>query len=272
MQEMRNRKNPARRAGADPRNFKRDGPKPKIGVYGMHDGKMFPCTKVKIHLDIKKPNANITIDYTFRATFRDGELYFPISELGNIGSFKWILNGEQPVGMMEQAPIDGSEPMRYSLQQCDNPPTDVESIYYYYHKGESLKDMEDGQKLKFRIQYSSRIMKEAKGKYCWLLPLNILPRPPDEFTIDCQMTKPIKKIDTPNMKNHFLVTYNYKGEARNKASVIVVEPETIQLEHELFIVTIELGKAIKPQCADPVSLLVFFSFIGLIVFCSVFQK
>lgn len=89
------------------------------------------------------------------------------------------------------------------------------------------------------------------------------PRLPDAFSARFQMPENIRRIFSVNRSHGvFPVLQGKRADLR-----IDIDPDhPMKLEDYVYILKVELGEAITPQCADPVAVLILVTAIGMMVF------
>ena len=108
-------------------------------------------------------------------------------------------------------------------------------------------------------------VKDKDDKPTYIFPYTSVPKPPSAFAFKVRAKQTLRAITTPNRGTPI---YPF---IRGKTADVVVEAggkTPMRTEDYLFIIHVELGAPIVPQCADPVSLLILVSAIGAFVFFS----
>jgi hypothetical protein len=282
----RNKKNAGRNSNRSP-HVKN----PKVGIYPTHGDseESFPCLKCTVAIEVFPQKVNYLIESHFTALYPVFDVFFPVSECGNVSEFASYVNGVHLKGDLyrekdgryllstdpgfddedgkgdeeEVVPPKKVAPKLTKGKPERKPPV----IYYYYVKGASRqispdKEIKRGTRLEMKVAVKTvGFLREKVLNVPF--PLVTCPRSPDEFSYKIDMVENIRRISSPN-KSHAILPYvNGKSATVN----LDVGPQArIRMDDYMFVLQVELGEPITPQCADPISLLVLITAIAGMVF------
>ena len=152
-----------------------------------------------------------------------------------------------------------------SIREKDEPPPPV---YYFLVRdaGKYLTQHPDGVKRGTRLEmvFEVKVKGFLKGNICSVpFPLSCCPKSPDTFAYKIEMKDNIRRVSSPN-RSHPIFPYVTGKKA--EVTLDITPDRKIRLEDYIFVLQVELGEPITPQCADPVALLVLASAIGGMLF------
>jgi hypothetical protein len=126
---------------------------------------------------------------------------------------------------------------------------------------------EEGAPVGERVELSvtvttTAICREPNTIYTVAFPLTVLPLPPTSFRWKFNMSRLIRQIGVLNRG------YPLQPFLNNKRCefAIDVSRKPVRVEDYLFVVDVELGEPIIPECVDPVSALVIVSVVFMTIF------
>jgi hypothetical protein len=190
-------------------------------------------------------NAVTELEYTFQNTFREAELYFPISELAGISSFVITYNGEDITGiLLPEYPEKHCMPARVTLPPQgvpDHPEKAAPHILYHFFKGGALTDLDVGASSVLRVKFGYPLPSNTGDNFLCILPLSIFPKAPDCVILSASMSRRITRITSANLDNANDMRVLLDGKS---ASCILHNPEeSIQLEDDHFLLEIDLRES-----------------------------
>ena len=121
-----------------------------------------------------------------------------------------------------------------------------------------------GKKLRLVVEVTVANTEKEKNKLIQVgFPLSVTPRSPDVFRVLCTMDTSIRRIFSTN-RSHAIHPYVQGKKAEVVLSISKENP--IRLGDYVFVIVVELGVPVVPECADPVALLVLVTSVGMLVF------
>eukprot|EP00760_Papus_ankaliazontas_P018580 PhM_4_TR1754/c0_g1_i1/m.98444 len=262
----RRRKEAPKQSSSESRPSQRKGNYPynaplKVGIFvsDTQDGKPLETSSVDVGVCMARTSTSVRIAYKMLpprsaadwASVRDSAaLWFPLSECGHVEKFSVRL-------------LCGSEDVAGEILQDATLSRD--SIVYYYVVRDIGKHFAKNGIVGWEVRYTVKNVTNKKGEVCFALPLSVLPKSPARLHMDVHMDEPIRHVRCPNRPNSTMALLD-----GNKAAVSFPGVEDgsapLVLSQYLLVVQVELGEPIVPQCADPITILILVSAIGLFIF------
>jgi hypothetical protein len=267
--------------------------KPRVGLYGAHNDEPLNCTAVEVYVEAAHDKSDFTITCTYVLDHTAADLYFPLSEFGRIIKARMLVQGKELEGGMYRRGADdgslfpsgspdfkdpnGPDAARAGAGDDDDDgggrgAAGPSSIYYFVARdvGAQLAGTTGGKFAKrdvvrLVVEVSASNVRDPKEHTKWsiMFPFTAVPRAPQAFQYRVVMQQSIRTVFTPNRSAN-LVPF-IRGR-RAEVAVNVTPEQPMRTEDYLFILQVQLGEPIVPQCADPVSLVVLVSAVGLMIF------
>ena len=262
---------------------------PKCGLYvTSRPDVALPCHQCAVEVALTGKQCVYSITMSYSVTDPDVDLYFPVSECGNVSSISCRLNGRELHGVVLRSyrgELYSSTCPQFSMEEDGEPlidKTDTEpttarkampnkklpKVYQYFAKAVKLqlagglpRDSKANLFIEVRTEAIPSTHKERVTTVPF--PLTVVSKAPDEFRYKIEMPETIRRCFSPNRSSGLYPFIN-----GTKAEIVVdVSPTSpIHMEDYLFLLQVELGEPIVPQCADPVAILVLVTAVGLVVF------
>lgn len=278
---------------------------PKVGFYPPRgdSNEAFPCTLCAVDVEVKHVNVTFNLRMQFNVMYDSFDFFFPISECGNVADFKCSVQGLAVRGELVRdlngkllgpndegfdepgaesnplaaaavaaegkaaSPKPAPKPAAGSSKGAHKPDNPPPPVYYYYvrlisSQLEKHLAIKRGTKLDVRLTVKTEGF--IKGAVCNIpFPLSTLPRTPDEFKYVIEMNESIRRIASPN-KSH--PVFPYINGKKADLTVPITAENRMRLEDYMYVLQIELGEPIVPQCADPVTLFILVTTVAAMVF------
>ncbi|KAJ9469410.1 hypothetical protein DIPPA_31991 [Diplonema papillatum] len=267
------------------------------GMYTL-EGDQLPCKFTTAHVRIRHSTAVVELTYRYACDTSSAEYYFPMSEVGNLKSLnvQWKQGAATAemrtmTGTLYEQRSDGeTRPWTKENEAADSDgesetqsllgsmfsskpkpktvPLSERTNYYFFGTSPELMDLVPGKDVVVKVSYvvacaTERQQMEERDLVVFVMPLTVFSHPPDRFEVVIEARDFIRRV-RPQIHAHRIWT-DITG---RKATVRLHEGFALPLEDEYFTLNIELGEPIEPRCADPVALLIFATFIGLMLWFS----
>ena len=240
------------------------------------------CTRVDVQVAIEEKIAQTTIRCSYVCkTALTVDVFIPVSEFGRVDDYEVLLDGK-PIpgtvcrwdlgdGRREWLPPSDS---RYNVASGKSESPDGKRIPVLYsfiardvaiaaRPGKATRTANIAVQLTVKV--TSAVVADSDGLLCYALPSTCCPRVPSALSFKVRNTETIRAISTPNKRQriHPMI--------RGKRAEVHVDTEAGResfMAEYLLILQIEIGAPIRPECADPVALLILATAMGAMLFFS----
>ena len=224
---------------------------------------------------------------------RHFNFYFPISDCGQVDKLRVVVNEKPLVGEMMRRSRRKSSRLISSNDRADFLNTDSDeneeeiqrrssaaklgkpvakrepTVFYFCLPKCSVAIFGEtgaapGSKIIVDVEVTTNtVERRANEIYNVIFPFTCVPRPPTSFRCQFFMKKTIRRVVSPN-KSHDINPYLND----EKAEVIldIADGAQMNVSDFLFILQVELGEPIQPECIDPMTLFALVTAVGAFVF------
>lgn len=191
------------------------------------------------------------------------DLVIPVSDFGRVSSITVTLNGAELVGAIwRRGPTnDIWFPVGHAEYRATDPENSTPAIFAFRVLNVATAI---GRANRLVVKVQSAVVRN-EVTYDFALPYVCCPRAPQSVRFSAKMSSSIRAVWSPNRLNRIQPIIRGK-----KAEVGMEIDATVgaRVEDYLFIFKVELGDPIKPECADPVALLIMVSAVASLVLFS----
>jgi hypothetical protein len=234
------------------------------------------CTRCAVDVTIHHDQATTRVTSSYMLNEKVlCSFYFPVSEFGKVSSTQlWIDDSAIDTATFRRGSSNtewfdsGNE----AFSKPEAPAADGKRVPPIYAAiARNFAVGRSGRKTVVRVvlEVESSLVQDSDGVWCYALPYTCCPRPPSELSYRVQMRETIRSISSPN-RSHRLHPI-IRGR-RADATVDIDPSKGATTEDYLFITQIELGEPIRPECADPVALLILTTAVAAMIFFALTQS
>ncbi len=251
---------------------------------------------VTANAEVTKYNIRMTFlvdDHTGRFSF-----YFPVSDCGHVEKLRVQINGTVMTGEIKRRSRRNSSRLvssanREEFLQTDSDEDDASRLLQIKlaNSGKKMPKREPtvfyfclqdcparlfssenggqgsaapGSKVLVEVDVTTNTVERQPQKvYNMIFPLTCVPRTPTSFRCRFYMAKTIRRIVSPN-KSHEINPYFNDEQA--EVILDISSGNQMLVSDFLFILQVELGEPIQPECIDPMTLFVLATAVGAFVF------
>lgn len=210
------------------------------------------CTRAEAKVQLSRSTATSTLTYFYTVGGKvDARFVIPLSEFGRVSSYKVTIDGHEVQGELLKR---GSTNMEWTGTKSDSP-----SIFGFVF---NVTLSTTKRTVVVVVHLESAIVTDSEGLLCFGLPYTCFPRSPSDIRLEVKMDDSIRAVTTPNRHHKIFPVI------RGKRAQIHVElgDASARAAEYLFIVQVEIGPPIRPECADPVALLILTSAAAAMLF------
>eukprot|EP00759_Apiculatamorpha_spiralis_P043667 PhF_6_TR40937/c0_g1_i1/m.61935 len=210
-----------------------------FGILGKHNNRAFPTRSVAIQAKMEYEHTSVTMYYVFMAGYKDGELWFPMTECGNIDRFHISLHLPKE-GKGHKVDVHGSMKQETTFREDSSP------IYFYVCKDGLFGDalVEVGDPIHLTVQYRCKNVLKHNSDHNKVssvaLPLSCCPIPPTSLRVEAEMPETIRKVRCPNRPQ---TTFAILDETKATVTFPGIEEGgkyPIKIEQYLLVIEVEL--------------------------------
>lgn len=309
---------------------------PKVGLYGVQNNDPFACTECAVLIGVKDRKSTFRITMEYLINYSHCDLYFPVSECGNVELLTCRVRGKQVRGEVcrvardetlvpssnkdrffkdtdddedaqqkvkgnarsnakkqgaaaaegdsaTSSSTDNDEEKKRKIDALAADPSrkraarnaksltgsEKEPTVYTFHVARVSEQVEGaagfvvGAKVRVVLEVVTTNIVRDDGVFSVPFPLTVISRAPDFFNYEIEMRSNIRRIFSPN-RSHPI--FPYIKERKAEVALDITKDNPVRLGDYMFVLMIELGDPIVPECADPVAILVLVTAIGMILF------
>jgi len=221
------------------------------------------CSRVAVHIRIRELQAQVEVHYEFERPAAMSEVYFPVGELpAGVTDFQIAMDGAFCSGGEMEETIESGHHVRRPLAPLSPPSRPAAPrtpVYHVYPVPSVLSPKKNPGPVAMEVMYACPVHR-CKARDTFVLPLGILPTSPHSLSADVKVSEPIRSVSCVNRPCQCFA--QIKG---GTADVIVLLPESIELEDRSFVMVIERGIPSQPE--GPIRLIL--ALVLLIAFSAV---
>lgn len=252
-----------------------------------------PVCDVDITTSVELTKYTISMVFLVEDSSRHFHLYFPLSDCGQVEKLRVKVNGEVMTGEMRRRSRrnysrlvtsqnredflqtdsdedDASRLLRIKIKNSGKKPAKREPTVFYFcllkcsEAAYGPDGAPRGSKVPIEIEVTTNTPeRQPKKVYNMIFPLTCIPRSPSSFRCRFYMPKTIRRIVSPN-RSHDVNPYFNDEQAEVILDLAPSRPMLIS--DFLYVLQVELGEPIQPECIDPMTLFILASAAGAFFF------
>jgi hypothetical protein len=244
--------------------------KPACGLFA--ENAVCNSVSVDVQIDNNEATTTITCSYTMNGPLQGAWISFPVSEFGRVHEQRVTLGGASIAGRLFRRGADNetwtpSDHPEFHAAASSHAPNErrIPPIYAFRANDVPSPSCSGRTSTTTRlvVEIKSAMVTDSEGVRCFALPYTCCPKAPTQISMKARMASTIRTVTTPNrsLRVHPII--------RGKRADIIVDVDAVRgapVEDYLFIVQIELGAPLRPECADPVALLILVTAVAVMVF------